>query len=244
MVMLAYSTLTDRPLYRVVERYIRQRIDSGELVPGDLIPSESQLSENLNVSIGTVRKAIDLLEQEKLLFRHQGKGTYVSRVDFDNSLFRFFSYGTASGEAARIHKVTPKRARISGTASICKHLAVPIGTTLIHIERVGYDDEEQPVLVEKSWWRADVVEGLEKEDLHIPDLLYAIIEEKFGVHVVRAEETLTADIADAHIAKMLEINEGDPLVVLHRVTHATNDRIIEYRITRGRPDRFSYKTEI
>ena len=233
-----------KPLYKVVEQYIRQRITDGELVPGDLIPSESRLSESLSVSVGTVRKAIDLLEQEKLLFRHQGKGTYVSRVDFDCSLFRFFTYGTASGEAARIHKLTPLRERISGTADICKHLAVPIGTSLIYIERVGYDDEEQPVLVEKCWWRADIVGGLENNDLHIPDLLYAIIEEKFGVHVVRAEETLTADIADALIAKTLNINEGDPLVVLRRITHATNDRIIEYRVTQGRPDRFSYKTEI
>lgn len=232
------------PLYKKVESYIRQSIDQGELVPGDLILSESQLSEKLDVSIGTVRKAIDNLEKEKLLYRHQGKGTYVSRVDFDNSLFRFFSYGTASGDAARIHKRTPRRERIPGTANICKHLDVAIGTPLIYIERVGFDDDEQPVLLEKCWWRADIVEGLEDEELHIPDLLYAIVEEKFGVHVLRAEETLTADIADAETANTLKISAGDPLVVLHRVTHATNDRIIEYRVTRGRPDRFSYKTEI
>ncbi len=236
--------MVDKPLYKVVQQFIHQRINAGELVPGDLIPSESQLSESLNVSIGTVRKAIDLLEQEKLLYRHQGKGTYVSRVDFDNSLFRFFSYGTASGEAARIHKRTPIRERILGTADICRHLKTSIGTPLIYIERVGYDDHEQPVLVEKCWWRADIVAGLEDEDLHIPDLLYAIIEEKFGVHVVRAEETLTVDIADVPTAKRLSIQEGDPLVVLYRTTHATNDRIIEYRVTRGRPDRFTYKTEI
>ena len=236
--------MANKPLYKKVETHIREHMESGEWVPGDLIPSESQLSEFLDVSIGTVRKAIDQLEQENLLFRHQGKGTYVSRIDFDRSLFRFFTYGTGTGESARIRKVTPKRARIPGTAEICKHLKTPIGTPLIYIERLGLDEDDQPVLIEKCWWLADVVEGLEDEDLHIPDLFYALIEEKFNVHIVRAEETLTADIADIETAKMLNIIPGDPLVVLLRTTHANNDKIIEYRITRGRPDRFSYKTEI
>ena len=233
-----------RPLYKVVEDYIRKRIDLGEMVPGDLIPSESQLSDKLNVSIGTVRKAIDILEKEKMLFRHQGKGTYVSRIDFDNSLFRFFSYGTGAGESTRIHKKTPYRTRLQGPPEICRHLGVEPGTPLIYIERIGYDDDDLPVLIEKCWWCADVVEGLEDQDLHIPDLLYAIIEERFGVHIVRAEETLTADIADKETATTLGIKIGDPLVMLLRTTHANRDRIIEYRVTRGRADRFSYKTEI
>ncbi len=233
-----------RPLYKVVEEFIRERIDLGELIPGDLIPSESRLSQRLNVSVGTVRKAIDILEKEKLLFRHQGKGTYVSRIDFDNSLFRFFSYGTASGESTRIHKETPYRTRLQGPSEVCKHLQVEPGTPLIYIERIGYDEEELPVLIERCWWRADVVEGLEDVELHLPDLLYAIVEEKFGVRIVRAEETLTADIADTETANILGIKIGDPLVMLLRTTHANNDRIIEYRVTRGRADRFSYKTEI
>jgi len=236
--------MADKPLYKIVETHLREKIEAGEWVPGDLIPSEPQLSKLLDVSIGTVRKAIDQLEQENLLFRHQGKGTYVSRIDFDRSLFRFFTYGTGTGESARIRKVTPKRARISGTEEICRHLEAPVGTPLIYIERLGLDEDDQPVLLEKCWWLADVVEGLEDEDLHIPDLFYALIEEKFNVHIVRAEETLTADIADVETAKMLNIIPGDPLVVLLRSTHANNDKIIEYRVTRGRPDRFSYKTEI
>jgi len=236
--------MADKPLYKIVETHLREKIEAGEWVPGDLIPSEPQLSKLLDVSIGTVRKAIDQLEQENLLFRHQGKGTYVSRIDFDRSLFRFFTYGTGTGESARIRKVTPKRARISGTEEICRHLEAPVGTPLIYIERLGLDEDDQPVLLEKCWWLADVVEGLEDEDLHIPDLFYALIEEKFNVHIVRAEETLTADIADVETAKMLNIIPGGPLVVLLRSTHANNDKIIEYRVTRGRPDRFSYKTEI
>ena len=233
-----------KALYQTVKQHLLDLISAGELVPGDLIPSETQLSNTLKVSIGTVRKAIDILEQEKRLFRHQGKGTYVSHVNFDNSLFRFFTYGDETGKATRIHKETPIRKQVEGDKEICARLNVASKTPLIYIERIGYDNEEVPVLVEQCWWLAEVVPGIEDSEIHIPDLLYALIEEKFGVHVLRAEETLTATAADQFCVEKLKVKAGSPLVVLHRLTHASNDRLIEYRVTHGRADRFSYKTEI
>ncbi len=236
--------MATKPLYLVVKDHIVESIESGGLEPGDLIPSESQLARTLDVSVGTVRKAIDQLEQQRRLYRHQGKGTYVSRIDFDNSLFRFFSYGDAAGGAARYRKSTPVRKRVKGDKAICRELAVRAGTPLIYLERIGYTDEAQPVLVEKCWWLAHLVEGIQDAEVHITDLLYAVIERRFGVHVVRSEETLTAEAADLATATSLKVGEGAPVVVLRRHTFTTNDKLIEYRETRGRADLFSYKTEI
>ena len=232
-----------RPLYQVVEDYLRDLVNSGKLVPGDLIPSESQLTQALGISRGTVKKAIDNLVWEKVLYRHQGKGTYVSRIDFNNSLFRFFSYGDAEGRSLRIHKETTIRRLETVRDDVCERLQVPPGSQVLYIERVGYA-AKLPVLVEHSYWRADVVPGLENEDVHIPDLFYALVVEKYGVPVVRAEETLTAEAADTHTALKLHIDAGSPVVVLKRVTRTTNDRIIEVRTTKGRADKFSYRTEI
>ena len=231
-------------LYQSVIDHILSRIRSGELQPGDLIPPENQLASDLGVSIGTVRKAVDKLEQERRLYRHQGKGTYVSRIDFDNSLFRFFSYGDAMGGAARFPKSTTRREKIEGNAVVCGELQVPVGTPLIYLERIGRTDTNEPVMVEKCWWIAEYVEGIQDSEVHIPDLLYAVVEEKFGVTVVRSEETLTAEATNEENAALLGINTGDPVVVLRRHTYTVNEKLIEYRITRGRADLFSYKTEI
>ncbi|MDX1513872.1 MAG: GntR family transcriptional regulator [Gammaproteobacteria bacterium] len=231
------------PLYKTVENHLRGQIDSGALVAGDLIPSEPQLARRLGVSQGTVKKAIENLVNERLLYRHQGKGTYVSRIDFDNSLFRFFSYGTGHGEPVRIRKETPMRRIKRGPKRVCRKLGVDAGSELLYMERVGYIDDAS-VLIEQSWWIASLVEGLEDEDLHVPDLLYALVEERFGISVVRCEETLTAETADAQIARRLSIAERDPLLVLTRTTFTSGNRPIEHRQTRGRADRFSYRTEI
>jgi GntR family transcriptional regulator len=243
MTRLPPSPIQTKPLYQVVEEHIRELIDSGELIPGDLVPSEPQLAKALGVSQGTVKKAIDNLVWQRVLYRHQGKGTYVSRIDFNNSLFRFFSYGDAEGKGVRIHKETTIRKLEPGSPEICERLGIAPKSEILFIERIGYV-RKKPVLVEYCHWRADVVPGLENEDVHIPDLLYALIVEKYNVPVVRAEETLTAEAADRKTAAKLNIAPGTPVVVLKRVTHTTGDRIIEVRTTKGRADKFSYKTEI
>lgn len=232
-----------KPLYQVVEEHIRGLIDSGTLVPGDLIPSEPQLAKQLEVSQGTVKKAIDNLVWERRLFRHQGKGTYVSNIDFNNSLFRFTTYGDAEGKPTRIHKETTARHLEAASPAIAQKLQVPNGSDVLYVERVGFVEDE-PVMVEYSHWRADVVPGLENDALHIPDLLYALIVEKFHVSVVRAEETLTAGAADRQTAEHLAISPGTPVLVLNRTTYTRDNQIIEVRTSKGRADKFSYNTEI
>jgi GntR family transcriptional regulator len=233
----------DKPLYRLVEDHLREKIRSGELIPGDLIPSEPQLAVFLGVSQGTAKKAIDNLVWESLLYRHQGKGTYVSAVDFGKSMFRFFSYGDARGRPIRIHKETPVRRLKRGPEKVRHKLNVPAGAELLYIERVGYLDDT-PILVEYSWWPAELVPGLESEDVHIPDYLYALVMNRYQVPVIRAEDTLTAEAADAQTAKTLNIKPGTPIIVLKRYTYSSADRAIEVRTTKGRADKFSYTTEI
>lgn len=231
------------PLYRAVEDHIRGLISSGKFIPGDLIPSERQLAQVLNVSPGTIKKAIDNLTWEGLLYRHQGKGTYVSKVDFEQSMFRFFSYGDAEGRPVRIHKETTNRRVERGRAEICRRLHVATGTRLLYIERIGYI-EDKPILVEYSWWSTEAVPGLEDESIRVPDYLYALVLDQFGVPVIRADETLTADVADEKTAAMINVDLGAPVIVLRRVAYTRGDKVVEVRTTKGRADRFSYKTEI
>ncbi len=237
------SGRNNKPLYQVVEDHIRESINSGTLTPGDLIPSEPQLAKQLGVSQGTAKKAIDNLVWERLLYRHQGKGTYVSNIDFNNSLFRFTTYGDASGHPTRIHKETTARKRGKATKKIAEQLQINNDADTLYIERVGHVDE-QPVMVEYSHWYYRLVKGLENEDIHIPDLLYALIVEKFKIPVVRAEETLTAGAADKKTARLLKINPGNPVLVLNRTTYTRDNKIIEVRTSKGRADKFSYKAEI
>ncbi len=152
----------NKKLYQTVIDYINSQISSGELTIGDLIPSESQLSKILNVSVGTVRKAIDKLEYNKVLYRHHGKGTYISDYGFDNSIFNFFSYGNQTGSSIRIYKTTPIRKKIKATSEISFQLGINQSDDVIYLERRGYIDKKNHIISEKAWWVDAVVEGNKK----------------------------------------------------------------------------------
>ncbi|MDP6163548.1 MAG: GntR family transcriptional regulator [Candidatus Thioglobus sp.] len=231
-------------LYQKVIDFINSQINSGELIIGDLIPSESQLSKKLSVSIGTVRKAIDKLENRKVLYRHHGKGTYVSDHGFDNSIFNFFSYGKQDGSSIRIYKTTPIRIKEKASAEIAFQLGINQGDNVIYLQRLGYIDKKSPIIVEKSWWVAEVVEGLQDHSIHIPDLLYAVILKQFNTQITSSQEVLTAGISNSEIAETLHINKGAPVVILNRHSYAKDKGLVEFRITTGRADMFSYTTTI
>ncbi len=232
-----------QPLYQKVEEYIKNQINSGEMTPGDLILSEPRLSKELEVSIGTVKKALDNLVWQGLLYRHQGKGTFVSRIDFNNSLFRFFSYADEKGKEVRIRKFTTERWLGKGPSSICELLEVDEDTELVFLERIGHINH-QPTFIENSWWVASMVPDLEKEETHIPDLFYALIVDQYQIPIIRAEETLTAEACDDSTAEKLNVKKDSPIVVLNRSTFTIADKIVEIRTTKGRADQFSYKREI
>src|SRR5579864_7718498 len=84
-----YQRLRDEPAARIADQPCR---------PGEAIPTEAELVKQFAASIGTVRKAIDMLVAEGRLERFQGKGTFVRRARFDSSLFRFFRFQNEAGE--------------------------------------------------------------------------------------------------------------------------------------------------
>src|SRR5688572_11681812 len=87
---LAAATLTLNPLYTELQIRITRGLAAGDWKPGAAIPSETRLARHFNVSIGTIRKAIDELVAEKILLRQQGRGTFVATHNDDRTLFYFF----------------------------------------------------------------------------------------------------------------------------------------------------------
>jgi GntR family transcriptional regulator len=66
------------PLWRQLAHILRSQIESGELAPGRVMPSETTLMQEHELARGTVRKALDVLVEEGLVVRVQGRGTYVA----------------------------------------------------------------------------------------------------------------------------------------------------------------------
>jgi len=92
-----------QPLYQQVYAVLVRRISDGSWRPAQALPSEQALADELGVSQGTVRKAMDALASENLILRRQGKGSFVAEHTQEHALFRFF----------RLARPAPGRKRIT-----------------------------------------------------------------------------------------------------------------------------------
>ena len=87
--IISSSRFSNRPLYLQLRDALAERIASGEWKPSAAIPNESDLAREFGVSAGTMRKALDLMEAERLLTRRQGRGTFVNDQSSDELAARF-----------------------------------------------------------------------------------------------------------------------------------------------------------
>jgi len=106
--MTAVGRFSTRPLYLQVKDMLIERILAGTWQPGAAIPNEIELSRELGISVGTVRKALDEMEGERLISRRQGRGTFVIDQTSDECAIRFSNIRDPDGTRLMLHQ---RRAR-------------------------------------------------------------------------------------------------------------------------------------
>lgn len=229
--------LDAQPLYAQVKRVLTERILSGIWAPGRALPNEFQLAEELGVSQGTVRKALDALAGEHLVERHQGRGTFVARHTSDNVHFRFFQLYGASG---RIHPES-RDVQIAVDEPNGREraaLALSPETRVIRILRTR-THEDRPIIDERiSLSEALFADLLNRET--IPNTLYDLYQTDFGITVARVEENLRAVAAGENTARRLTCQAGAPLLAIERIAFDYSGQPVELRVSHCLTDAVFY----
>lgn len=232
-----------KPLYHQLKEIIKLQVNDKVWKFDELIPSENELAALYSVSVGTVKKALSVLVEEGILYRRQGRGTYVARPDFKNSFIRFFRYGLKSGGENQLptSKVI-NAAVIRPTKRVKEILRLTGQEKVIDIQRIRYLDKV-PLMVEHIYLPQRVFPGFDHIDIS-QQLLYPIYDKKYNTPIVWADEYLWPSIVDSEAAGHLEIQPGDPVICIERIAYTNGDRPVEYRASVGRGDRFRYHIEI
>lgn len=232
------------PLYVQVKDLLVARITKGDWAPGDVIPSEMQLARELNVSPGTVRKAITELVENNVLLRRQGRGTFVATHDYNRALFHFFHIVGNSGVKVLPECRTLSCRRKRASRLEASKLNLSSGAKVVCIERVR-NLEDQPTILETIVLPAELFGDLGKSKAYsLPNALYQLYETQFGITIHRAEEQLRAVAATDHDASLLDVEVGSPLLEIERIALTLDGTSAELRISRCETSRHHYQNTV
>lgn len=235
------NTLGFRPLYRQARDVLVGRIHDGTWQAGQALPSEIEIAADLGVSQGTARKALDEMESENLVIRHQGRGTFVARHDDERIIFQFFKLTPDSGQRKfPDSKILSIGVRPANAAAI-KTLKLRAGSRVLHLERIR-SLADKVAIVESITLPNALFPGAEK--LKLPNNLYELYRARFGVTIARSTEKLKAVAAKRRETKYLGVEIGTPLLSVDRTAFALDSRPVEWRVSLCRTDDYHYLSDL
>ncbi len=230
------------PRYEQVRWHIQTLLTESKWDENTPLPSEQEFADKYQVSVGTVRKAVEKLVEEGVLIKQQGRGTFLKRPDFNSSLLRFFKFRDKESGYVTPTGIIKKISVIDAIDDINQKLDIDEHEALIYIERVRIV-EDKVLLSEKIWLPKSCYEAftnLAPEDFE--NLLYPFYYTKCGQFVSSAVETLF--FITNHIDPYLGNNEQESLVKVCRIAKNLEGDPIEYRESYGLAGKFSYEINI
>lgn len=230
------------PLYARIRADLVKRLSAGEWQPGTALPSEMALAAQLDVSQGTVRKAIDSLVADGALIRAQGKGTFVAEQTAELANFRFLRISDANNQRVIPELIQWNAAIAPANTDAAKALSIQTGAKLHMIIRsraiLG-----KPTLLETIRIPDAIMPGLSTSS-DLPNALYPYYQKGFGVTVLRTDDRLSAVSADAAAASALQVPTGTPLLRSERIAYDLTDRAVEYRISHFITDEHAFSVRL
>lgn len=231
------------PLHYQIRKYLLDAIESKQLLPGDQAPSERELTEQFGVSRLTVRQAMTGLEMQGYLHRIQGKGTFIAAPKFEQPLAELSSFTEDMRRRGLVPAAVVLTAEeIPAGLRVAKVLGLDPSAPIFRLERLRLANGE-PMALEISHVDSRLCPGLAACDF-TNQSLYRILQERFGIHLCRATQTLESIAADAYEAATLHVREGTPLTLIERVSRLEGDRRVEYVRSLYRGDRYRFVVEL
>lgn len=221
--------MLEAPLYKEVKRQLTHDLARGEWRPGDALPSETRLAERFAVSIGTLRKAIDELVAERIVVRHQGRGTFVATHGQSRLLFHFFHIVPRGGDKQYPQTRTLAFRRDRAAAEEAAKLQIAVAEPVIRIRNLLSLDG-RPVIVDDLVLPRRLFPDLtEKVFTERDNTIYHLYHTRYGINVLRTSERLRATLAQPEIARLLGLKRGAPLLEINRTALSYHNAPVELR---------------
>jgi GntR family transcriptional regulator len=231
------------PLYYQLYEILRGDILDGKWQPGDMLPPESELVEQYQLSRTTVRQVLDMLVNEGLITRQRGRGTFVAHPTLEQGLIRIISFtedmrhrGLKPGTVILFSELIP------ATKDIAQALEIEPDEQLARLDRLRLAEGE-PLSIEESHLVHRSCPGVLEGD-YVSTSLREALERDHGIRIVRAKQVIRAISAPANLARLLSIPSKAPLLYIERISYSQHNVPVEFLRIYYRADRYSLYSEL
>ncbi|MGM9902628.1 GntR family transcriptional regulator [Enterococcus sp. 10A9_DIV0425] len=230
------------PKYEEIANILRDRIRSKEYPPNSFLPNQVDLVEEFHASRMTIKKAINILAMEGLVYSQRGSGTKILSHPFLNK-------DTSPANEYEGLSLQMKRRQRSLTSQIIQfdvefpnefiqeRLMIDAEQPVYNIHRLRILDNE-PYILEHTFMPVNLVPGLKKE--HLLSSIYDYLHKELNVHFAGAYRAISADKSSLFDQKYLNCAETDPVLEVQQVVYLKDGQPIEYSSSRNRFDVRNY----
>lgn len=231
------------PLYYQLKELLLEMIENEVLKAGDPIPPERELCEMHDISRMTARKAVIALVNEGVVYREQGRGTFVAKPKISQQISNLQGFTEEMNKKGFSTKTKILSFKIkNATGDNRKQLNLSEEENkVIEIKRLRYVNEE-PFSIEIAWIPYNLCPDMTRQDLE-GNSLYKLLE-KYNYKLEYAKQTIEAIIMDEYESELLNQKEQALALLFRRKTYLDDDRIIEYTKAIYRGDKYKYEIRL
>lgn len=237
------SSASRVPLYHQIYVVLRDRIVSGRIQSGDVLPGEQDLARDFNVSRITAKRALNELAASGFVVRERGRGTRVTeqapqpsvRTSLDGWLENISQMGVAT--EARVLEF----GYVPASALVARSLEISEGDRVQRAVRVRAQAGHSLSYL-TTWLPGAIGDAFSADDLEKWPLLHLL--ERAGIRVASARQTVSATLADPIVASALDIDAGAPLLAITRIVSDMDGRPVEFIRVLYRPDRYQFEMDL
>lgn len=232
------------PFYYQLKQRIVEDIRVAGLRPGDRVSGDHELCREYGVSRTVVRQALAELETEGVVERVKGRGTFVSHPKTAESLVQSLTglFEDVAARGGRLLSVVRRLEVEPADEATARDLEIQPGTPVVVVDRLRFVDDE-PWVLTVTHIPATLVPGLVDFDLREVSL-YAVMENDFGLRLVRGRRSVEAVVASAQLGRTLGIAKGAAVLLLRSVSTGVDGRPIESFVAFHRGDRSRFEVEL
>jgi GntR family transcriptional regulator len=230
------------PLYVQLSQLLRRQIVSGRYAPGDQLPTGRELCEMYDVSTITARQAVLRLVQEGLLYRKQGKGTFVAEPKVSRDLSSIYSFSSDMKRMGLVPTSDVLSQEVVSSDDLAESLELSSAEERVtRITRLRLASG-MPLLLETTCIPYRVAPGLVNEDLTAHSL-YETLVRRYDVQIASAVETLESVVLDKEEARLLSCPVNTAGFRIERIGYDASGNILEltHSITRADRCKFSIR---